>query len=345
MTRYQWVETFKRSLVLASALAILVIAHPLLPAAPLAARWLFLAVVLGAATGVVLSPAYRRWLRPRDASTYKGLRLPEREMLHAGHAWVRDEEGALTVGADDLVTRVLGSPDSVELPRYKSRVLEGEPLFTLKRGDRSVTVRAPAAGLVVGTNEALMKNPRLLRQAPYGAGWAVRLAESPDRRPLDLLDGQDARDWFKAEADRMLGSVHPDLGPNGLMSDGGALVEDFHLHVDEVAWGRLAPALFGGHVRAATWPAAGLRHHGGDLVGRGDYLSFHDGEYVHSDGCQVLPGAASKIYYQLHPLAFTVMSPLAGLAYAVLLPFVGLAMVAVLAVEALATNIARFAKR
>ena len=46
-----------------------------------------------------------------------GFDMPLDRMYHRGHTWVRPEtDGTMTVGIDDLGSRLIGAPDAAELP-------------------------------------------------------------------------------------------------------------------------------------------------------------------------------------------------------------------------------------
>src|SRR6266496_380864 len=52
-----------------------------------------------------------------------GMSFPLDRMYHRGHTWARPEaDGTVTVGLDDLGSRLLGTPDAVDLPEIGSRV-------------------------------------------------------------------------------------------------------------------------------------------------------------------------------------------------------------------------------
>ena len=53
----------------------------------------------------------------RSRSEIFGMSFPLDRMYHRGHTWARPEaDGTVTVGLDDLGTRLLGTPDAVDLP-------------------------------------------------------------------------------------------------------------------------------------------------------------------------------------------------------------------------------------
>ena len=210
-----------------------------------------LMVLIGMVTFAV-SPRFREWFgfQVEPGLTYNGLRLDTGVALDAGHGWARFDGGEATVGADDLVQAVLGPVDEVELPYLGARVRRGEPLFRLRRGERSVVVASPITGTVVHANPELADSPRLVNEEPFAQGWAVRLG--CDDAKLDrgvLLRGGPARGWFRGEVDRLLGDLLGAPGDTALaavpvLPDGGELVEGLHRYIDDDAWERICAGFF-----------------------------------------------------------------------------------------------------
>lgn len=237
---------------------LVVIALLLLPLAAVAvivARFAFFAIALvGVAVGLgawALSPRFRSWLA-KDTSEvhYSGLRLAGDVALSPEHAWARFDGGEATVGADDLVQNVLGPVEAVELPLTGVHVRQGDPLFRLDRGARSVTVRAPISGRVLHANPALADDPRRVNDDPYGAGWAVRLLADGIRTERRALKTRGtAASWFRGEVDRLLDAlVAPPATPayaGATMADGGVLVHEVWAHIDDPTWDGLQAAFFG----------------------------------------------------------------------------------------------------
>lgn len=240
----------KRGLILIGALllfpvvliAILVCSILFWPLSLVVASICILAAVL-----YVMSPSFRSRLDAKidEQMQYKGLRLISGTDFHPSHSWARILLWHVLVGADDLVQAVLGPVQAVDLPAVGTRVKEGDPLFTLRRGNRSVAVRAPISGIVIARNEQLLKHPALVNNEPFHRGWAVRLRPenaSQDRRRL--LHGEEARTWFGREIDRLMTSLHADEVLTTCLADGGTVAHDLYQHIDDDAWNRLSETFF-----------------------------------------------------------------------------------------------------
>jgi len=95
------------------------------------------------------------------------------------HEWARQDGGTVTVGITSYATDQLGDVVFVELPAV-GRKLEAMKPFGLVEAVKTVSdLYAPVGGEVVEVNTALVDNPALVNQEPFGRGWMIRL--KPDR--------------------------------------------------------------------------------------------------------------------------------------------------------------------
>lgn len=212
---------------------------------------LILGLVLAAAAVAVLtvvSPTFREWFEAAGEwqTCHHGLRLATDVAIHRSHSWARMNSKNVAVGADDLVQAALGPVDTVELPPVGHRVERGEPLFVLRRGARSVAVRAPVSGTVVDRNDSLLNQPEAINEAPFHRGWAVRLRPENIRTAGEgLLRGQRARNWFRGEVDRLIATILADDTLAPALPDGGTVTGELYRHIDDPAWVELTEKFFG----------------------------------------------------------------------------------------------------
>lgn len=237
----------KEGLVLLGFMVLVAVALPLLAAAVFSTRFLFVGVLVAGAVVLLASPAFRRYLVPADAKArgLAGLGLPAAVHLGPHHSWARAAAGGrLTVGVDDLLQKVFGPVEAVELPAVGTRVRAGDALLTLRRGGRVLEVRAPVAGTVRAVNEALAADAALLNRAPYGRGWAVEL-EAPKQELGTLKAGKAAVAWLRGELDRLVAAVAAPSPVPVTLQDGGPLAPEFFRALDDETFARLARELFG----------------------------------------------------------------------------------------------------
>ncbi len=185
------------------------------------------------------SPDFRKWCEKliEPLVRYRGLRLATNVGFHPSHSWARVDDEVM-VGVDDLVQATLGPVDAVQLPDNGTHVERGQPLFTLRHGDRCVAVPSPVSGTVIGVNPDLRGHPELINTAPFANGWVVRIhSEDPRGEWKHLLRGRRAWNWFRSAADRVIDLV-PDRGGNG---NGG---NELYRRLDAGAWRELNKTMF-----------------------------------------------------------------------------------------------------
>ena len=92
------------------------------------------------------------------------------------HEWVRQlGDGNVEVGISDHAQGALGDLVFVELPEVGRNVTSQEACAVVESVKAASDIYAPVAGSVVAVNEALVKEPELINQDPYGRGWIMRI--------------------------------------------------------------------------------------------------------------------------------------------------------------------------
>jgi glycine cleavage system H protein len=106
------------------------------------------------------------------------------------HEWLRSlSDGNVEVGISDHAQSALGDLVFVQLPDVGRALSVGEACAVVESVKAASDLYAPVAGSVVAVNEALVKEPELINQDPYGRGWVMRL--KPNGASSDLLSATD----------------------------------------------------------------------------------------------------------------------------------------------------------
>ncbi len=109
--------------------------------------------------------------------TYK---LDDAARYAKSHEWVRLEGDLAVVGISDAAQDMLSDVVYVELPEVGRTVQAGESIAVVESVKAAEEVLAPVSGTVVEINEAIIDQPELVNQEPYGS-WFVKL------QPTDAL--------------------------------------------------------------------------------------------------------------------------------------------------------------
>jgi glycine cleavage system H protein len=157
------------------------------------------------------------------------VRLPKGVFYHPGHTWARMESGsAVSVGIDDFIQKALGAIDHVLLPSVGQRVKQGEPVVTVERGGKRLSLVAPISGTVYAVNTDVADNPVLVTENPYESGWLFQVEPDQLASNLSLLSvAENAVTWLRKETTRFrdfltVHSMEPALAES--LPDGGVPV-------------------------------------------------------------------------------------------------------------------------
>ncbi|MBI4635581.1 MAG: glycine cleavage system protein GcvH [Candidatus Rokubacteria bacterium] len=156
-------------------------------------------------------------------ATINNCRLPDDlYYLVDKHVWVRGPAGpsepAVTVGINDVARHLAGTVVAVTLKKAGRTVPKGQSVATIESSKWVGPVPAPVAGEIVEVNETVRKNPRILNEDPYGAGWLVKLRPSAwEADSADLVTGSEGLSVYRAFLERE--GIHCTATPG---SGGGA---------------------------------------------------------------------------------------------------------------------------
>jgi len=135
-----------------------------------------------------------------------------------------------------MLLSLIGNRPDVEMRGTGEHVDKGDPLVTLRSGDRQLVVRSPVAGRITASGA----------RAPQDTAWQARSEQTCVIQPEDLsselptwLIGKAASDWsrtqYAAIRDYLMSpSAHPQTGL--ALADGGELPIGVLEQVDEADW-------------------------------------------------------------------------------------------------------------
>lgn len=91
------------------------------------------------------------------------------------HEWVRVDDDILTVGITDHAQCMLGDLVYIELPEPETTVETGQECAVVESVKAAADIYSPVSGEVIEINEAVLDNPQLINEDPYGNGWLFRV--------------------------------------------------------------------------------------------------------------------------------------------------------------------------
>jgi len=103
------------------------------------------------------------------------------------HEWVRVAGDLATVGITDHAQHELTDIVFVELPERGRQIKAGEACAVVESVKTASDIYCPVSGQVTDVNEAVVKDPALVNNDPYGDGWFFRIKLSQPPEPSALL--------------------------------------------------------------------------------------------------------------------------------------------------------------
>lgn len=126
-------------------------------------------------------------------------KIPDKLQYTKTHEWVKAEEGALTIGITDHAQTMLGDLVYVELPEVETNFDGGQECAVVESVKAAADIYCPVSGEVVEINEAVIENPQLINEDPYGKGWLMRVRPF-EKSASDFLDSKEYSKVVASEA-------------------------------------------------------------------------------------------------------------------------------------------------
>ncbi|HKI79016.1 MAG TPA: response regulator [Ignavibacteriaceae bacterium] len=125
--------------------------------------------------------------------------IPGGVFISNGHCWAgMDQEGTVKVGIDDFARKLIGRIDDFEFPNLGMTVKKGQPLFSVKQGQKTITFNSPVSGQVKRINSHLKEEIESLSVTPYDSNWICIIdADNMDNEIKELKIGNAAVSFYQ----------------------------------------------------------------------------------------------------------------------------------------------------
>jgi glycine cleavage system H protein len=120
-------------------------------------------------------------------------------LYQASHEWIRVQDDEAVIGISDYAQSELNDVVYVELPEAGDVLAKGDEFGSVESVKAASELYMPAGGEVIAVNEALEDTPEWVNEAPFGAGWMVRIKLAD---PADLEGLLDAKAYESECADQ-----------------------------------------------------------------------------------------------------------------------------------------------
>lgn len=104
-----------------------------------------------------------------------------------GYEWIQIENGTVTVGISEEGLTELGEISAINLPSENEDVNPDEICGEIETDEGPMNLYSPVEGKIIEINAAVVENPSLLLEDPYGDGWLFKV-EAEDAEDLEDMD-------------------------------------------------------------------------------------------------------------------------------------------------------------
>lgn len=105
---------------------------------------------------------------------------------YMGYEWLQVEDDTVTIGISEEGVSELTEITAVNLPAENEEVSPDEICGEIETEEGPLNLYCPVEGKVVEINAAVVENPSLIMEDPYGDGWLFRV-EPNNTEDLDEL--------------------------------------------------------------------------------------------------------------------------------------------------------------
>ncbi|MDO8548975.1 MAG: response regulator [Ignavibacteria bacterium] len=173
--------------------------------------------------------------------------IPGGVFISQGHCWVSmEQDGNARVGIDDFAKKLIGKIDSIEFPNLGMVVKSGQPLFTIKQGNKTITFNSPVSGKVIKINKPLQYDVELLNVTPYDSNWVCIIdAEDLDTELKNLKIGKTAVSFYQDDIEHFIDLRKKSLKPikEGEYESGEIYFGELEA-LDEPNWNKVSSEFF-----------------------------------------------------------------------------------------------------
>jgi glycine cleavage system H protein len=125
--------------------------------------------------------------------------IPQKLQYTRTHEWVKKDDEFLIIGITDHAQTMLGDLVYVELPEIEASVETGQECAVVESVKAAADIYCPVPGEIIEVNDAVIENPALINQDPYGQGWLFKI--KPFEHPAsELLNADEYSKVVASEA-------------------------------------------------------------------------------------------------------------------------------------------------
>jgi glycine cleavage system H lipoate-binding protein/TusA-related sulfurtransferase len=104
--------------------------------------------------------------------------FPERLLYDVDNfVWANNsnDSGSIIVGITSILASLAGKISIIKIKDPATEVRKGKSIGTVESNRYFGVVRSPVSGIIVETNDAIVRSPRIVNDHPYTEGWFAKI--------------------------------------------------------------------------------------------------------------------------------------------------------------------------
>lgn len=115
------------------------------------------------------------------------------------HSWVLMKDKEATIGLTHFAQKQLGEIVHAELPEVGDSLYKDDEVGTVESVKAVSEIFSPVSGKVIQKNEAVVDDPSLINDDPYGEGWIIKLTMENADEGKELMTAADYDKYCSTE--------------------------------------------------------------------------------------------------------------------------------------------------
>ena len=115
------------------------------------------------------------------------------------HEWARHDGDVVDVGVSDYAQAEIQDVVYVELPEVGTIIEQHKAFGVIESVKAAFDLNAPVSGEVIEINEGLEDAPELVNEAPYDAGWMIKIRMSNSGELEALMSASEYQAMIETE--------------------------------------------------------------------------------------------------------------------------------------------------
>lgn len=172
------------------------------------------------------------------------IKVPGGLYFDKSHTWAfMEKDGVVRIGIDDFLQHITGTLTRIKMKGPGERVKKGDPLFSIIRNGKQLTIHAPISGTIKAQNDMLISDTSIMNASPYTDGWVCQIEPTNWTREIRLLFlGDTYKEWLKTEFSRFKDFIAASIKGNNaeyaqiILQDGGELKDGILADLGPEVW-------------------------------------------------------------------------------------------------------------